>query len=228
MIPLRIVETEREDFDQPVVELWRDDEFVGMVFWDDDTPVVQIYPDDDGDVKDLDVRELIRVLDMAEQIVSPVADAAEFAELRASLGIRRAEPDAEDEADDGGGGDEQSWESEHPATMTLLDEFDPQAVHRTSDGEGFFPRPVAEEFIKRCDELDLAVVEMEGFDLEGAVLVPRPNLDLVVRVQGPTAWDVFRPAANARALDTLLDWPSRATLVVAFVLQQPDGDTIVA
>ena len=38
-------------------------------------------------------------------------------------------------------------------------------------------------------------VEMEGFDLEGSVLVPRPNLDLVVRVQGPTAWDVFRPAA---------------------------------
>jgi hypothetical protein len=229
MIPLRIVETERADFDQPVVELWRDDEFVGMVFWDDDTPVVQIYPDDDGDVKDLDVRELIRVLDMAEQIVSPVADASEFSELRASFGIRSAEPEEEGEGEAVEEAEDQDrWEADHPATMTLLDEFDPQVVHRTSDGEGFFPRSVAEEFIKRCDELDLAVVEMEGFDLEGAVLVPRPNLDLVVRVQGPTSWDVFRPAANARALDTLLDWPSRSTLVVAFVFQQPDGDTIVA
>lgn len=227
MIPLRIVETEREDFDQPVVELWRDDEFVGMVFWDEDTPIVQIYPDDDGDVKDLDVRELIRVLDMAEQIVSPVADASEFADLRSSLGVGSAEPE-EGHEEEAGDDNEERWRAEHAATMTLLDEFDPRAVHRTSDGEGFFPRPAAEEFIKRCDELDLAVVEMEGFDLEGAVLVPRPNLDLVVRVQGPTTWDVFRPAANARALDTLLDWPSRSTLVVAFVFQQPDGDTIVA
>ncbi len=225
MIPMRIVESERADFDQPVVELWRDDEFVGMVFWDEDTPVVQIYADDDGDVKDLDVRDLIRVLDMAEGIVSPVADAGEFAELRDSLGIRSAVPVIDDEDDED---DDDAWEAEHPATMALVNEFDSQAVHRTSDGEGFFPRSVAEAFIARCDELDLAVVEMEGFDLEGAVLVPRPNLELIVRVQAPTSWDVFRPTANGRALDTLLGWRSRPTLVVAFVVQQPDGETFVA
>ncbi len=39
MIPMRLVETDREGFDEPVVELWRDDEFVGMVFWDGDTAV---------------------------------------------------------------------------------------------------------------------------------------------------------------------------------------------
>ena len=50
MIPLRIVETEREDFDGPIVELWRDDEFIGMVFWDGETSVVQVYPSKDGDV----------------------------------------------------------------------------------------------------------------------------------------------------------------------------------
>lgn len=224
MIPLRIVETERDDFDQPVVELWRDDEFIGMVFWDEDTPVVQIYADDDGDVKDLDARELIRVLDLAERIVSPVADETEFPELRQAFGTRPlvVEPQGASE-----GGDE-GWEGEHPATLALVDEFDPLAVHRSSDGEGFFRRQVAEDFIRRCDELDLAVVEMEAFDLEGQVLVPRPNLELTVRVQGPTSWDVFRPAANARALDTLLDWPSRSSLVVAFVVQQPDGETFVA
>ena len=30
MLPLRIVETDREGFDEPIVELWRDDDFVGM------------------------------------------------------------------------------------------------------------------------------------------------------------------------------------------------------
>lgn len=222
MIPMRMTETERDGFEQPVVELWRDDEFVGMVFWDEDTPVVQIYADDDGDVKDLDVRELIRILDLAERIVSPVADESEFADLRESIGLRGPQPVPDDE------GDGDDWGAEDPATLALVSEFDPLAAHRNSDGEGYFARSVAEDFIRRCDELDLAVVEMEGFDLNGLVLVPRANLELVVRVQGPTTWDVFRPAANARALDTLFDWPSRSSLLVAFVVQQPDGETFVA
>ena len=53
MYPLRIVETDRDGFDQTVVELWREDEFVGMVFWDGSVPVVQIYPAGD-DVHDLE------------------------------------------------------------------------------------------------------------------------------------------------------------------------------
>lgn len=224
MLPLRIVESERDGFDEPVVELWRDDEFVGMVFWDDDTPIVQIYPDDDGDVKDLDIRELIRVLDMAERIVSPVADPEEFSELRAAFG--RPDNDSDDESPDGSGAE--GWDAEDPAVASLMGEFDPQAVHRSDEGEGFFPKAVADAFIRRCDELDLAVVEMEGFDLEGATLIPRPNLNMVIRVQGPSEWGVFRPTANGRALDTLTDWPNRATIVVALVIQQPDGETIVA
>jgi len=220
MIPMRITESERDGFDQPVVEVWRDDEFVGMVFWDEDTPVVQIHPDDDGDVKDLDVRELIRVLDLAERIVAPVTDDSEFADLRESLGGRTPLTLDKDDDDD--------WNREDEATLALVGEFDPLAVHRTADGESYFPRSVAEDLIRRCDELDLAVVEMEGFDLEGRALVPRPNLELVIRVQGPTSWDVFRPAANARALDTLVEWPHRSSLVMAFVIQKPDSDTFVA
>ncbi len=215
MLPLRIVESEREGFDEPVVELWRDDEFVGMVFWDEDTPIVQIYPDDDGDVKDLDLRELMRILDLAERIVSPVVDSDDFSDLRAAVAAEATS-------------DENGWEEEDPATLTLVGEFDPRAAYRTADGEGFFRRSDAEEFIRRSDELDLAVVEMEGFDLEGATLVPRPNLAMVVRVQGVPEWSVFRAAANARALDTLADWPSRGSLVMAFVVQQPDGETFVA
>jgi hypothetical protein len=207
MIPLRIVESDREGFDQPVVELWRDDEFVGMVFWDEDVAVVQVYSDDDGDVFDLGVGELVTALELAERIVTP----EEF----------RTDVEAA-----GTGSDD--WSEEDPATLELVGEFDPQAAHRTEDGEGFFPRPVAVEFIRRCDELGLAVVEMEGFDLEGNVLKPRPNLTLTVRIPDVADWASFTAAANATALDTLQDWPSRSSLVVAFVVQQPDGEAFVA
>jgi hypothetical protein len=220
VLPLRIVESERDGFDGPIVELWRDDEFVGMVFWDEDATIVQIYPDEDGDVKDLEARELMRVLDIAERIVSPVADEEEFSDLRAAFGGSVVSGDAP--------ADDDEWGDEHPSTLTLVGEFDPQAVHRTEDGEGFFPKDVADEFIRRCDELDLAVVEMEGFDLEGRSLIPRPNMSLIVRVEGDTDWSVFRATANGRALDTLQEWPSRSSLVVAFVVQQPDGETFVA
>ena len=213
MIPMRITETDREDFDEPVVELWRDDEFIGMVFWDEDTAVVQIYADDDGDVKDLDARDLIRVIDLAERIVSPLSDDEEFSDIRMS--IRDAVG-------------EDGWDEEDPATMALVEEFDALVVHRSDDGEGFFTRPVGQEFIKRCDELGLAVVEMEAFDLDGASLIPRANLSLTVRAEGVSDWEVFQPAANVRAADTLTDWPERASLVVSFVVQQPDGETFVA
>ena len=213
MIPMRIVESEREGFDEPVVELWRDDEFVGMVFWDGDVAVVQVYPDGDGDVFDLDLGELVQVLEMAERIVTP----EEMLEGMGAEGFVVTE-----------GEEEEDWSGEHPATLELVGEFDPQAAHRTADGEGFFPRAVAVEFIRRCDELGLAVAEMEGFDLEGNILKPRPNLTLTVRVPGVGDWSTFRAAANAMAMDTLSGWPQRSTLVIAFVVQQPDGESFVA
>lgn len=213
MLPLRIVETDREGFDEPVVELWRDDEFVGMVFWDGEATVVQVYPAATGDVHDLDLRDLLRVLDTAERIVDPFAMDADdgLEELRRSV----AEP-----AD--------RWEDEDPTTLELVEEFDPQAVHRSEEGEGYFPGSIAPSFITRCEELGLAVVEMEGFDWDGRALSARPGLELMVRPETTMSWAEFRSYANARAADTLNDWPTRESLVVAFVVQQPDGETFVA
>ena len=217
MLPLRIVETDREGFDEPVVELWRDDDFVGMVFWDGDLAVLQVYQDADGDVYDLDLGDVFRVLGLAEAIVTPEefrADDSEFGGI---------EFDVEQV-----GGEDDGWEDEHPAAVALVTEFDPMARHRNSDGEGYFPRQVAFDFLARCDELDLAVVEMEAFDFDGLVLKPRPQLVLAVSLPGMNSWQVFRPAANALAQNTLSDWPSRSSLVTAFVVQQPDGETFVA
>ena len=217
MLPLRIVESDRDEFDQPVVEIWRDNEFVGMVFWDDELAVLQVFPDVDGDVYDLDLTDLFRVLSLAEAIVTP----EEFRIQESEFGGVEIEAQRHEETDDG-------WEDEDPAAVALVTAFDPLAKHRSSDGEGFFPRQVAFDFISRCSELDLAVVEMEGFDFDGFVLKPRPQLVLGVSLPGSDNWKVFRPAANALVLDTLSEWPARSSLVVAFVVQQPDGETFVA
>ena len=207
---MRLVETDREGFDEPVVELWRDDEFVGMVFWDGDTAIVQIYADADGDVKDLDVRELTRVLDTAESIVSPYA--------------------ADDEVDEGDGeGDGGGWADEDPSTVTLAEEFDGRARHRTEDGEGFFAWDDADALVRRCDQLDLAVLELEGFDLVAGQLEPLPEQKLFTAVDGSLEWAGFRAAANARATDALLDWDDRSGIrVFAFVIGLPGGDSFVA
>lgn len=211
MLPIQLAETERDDFDGPIVELWRGDAFIGMIFWDGNAPIVQIYPDGDGEVHNLDVNELQRLLDTALQMVDPEAFDDDLTELREAAAVANS-PTAQD----------------HPATTELLEDFDDQSVYRTDDGEGFFPKKVAEAFIAKCEELDLAVVEMEGFDLEGGTLVPRPKLDLQVKPQAIMAWPEFRTYANATAADTLRAWPSRSSIVIAFVFQQPDTETIVA
>ena len=205
MYPLRIVETDRDGFDQTVVELWREDEFVGMVFWDGSVPVVQIYPVGD-DVHDLELNDLVRVLDTAQRIVDPLAFDEGFVDLS-------------------GGGDD--WDDEDPSTTTLVTEFDPQAVHRSEDGEGFFPVTVAAAFIRKCEDLGLAVVEMEGFDLVRGRLKGRPGLELMARPQEAASFAEFRSQANDTAASTLAKWPSRQSMVIAFVIQQPDGETVV-
>jgi len=211
VIPLRLVEQDHEDFEEPIVELWRDNEFVGYVFWDDDLPIVQFFLDKDGDPFDLDLRDLQRILEMADQIVSPdMFSPDELADLRSRV---KAVPDGGELPDD--------------VIELLTDEFDDEATYRNDDGEGFYPRKIAEAIIERCNELDMAVVEMEGFDYENRALIPRPNLNLLVRGQPGDMWSVFRPEANLRAVQTLGDWPSRSSLAVAFVVQLNNGESIV-
>lgn len=203
-----MIETDREDFDGPVCELWREDSFVGMVFFDGTSPIVQIYPDGD-DVHDLEVAELQVILDLAVRVVDPAALDEDLAELR-----------------DAASGDE--WDGEHPATAELLAEFDAKAVHRTDDGEGFFWKDVAMSFIAKCEELDLAVVEMEGFDLIDGELRPDAGMELAVTPQSMMSWSEFRTFANATASNRLSEWPDTDALVIAFVFQQPDTNIIVA
>lgn len=209
MVPITLVETDRDDFDGPIVEFWRGNDFVGMVFFDGEDTIVQFYPDGDGDIQDLAVVELQTLLDTAIRIVDPDALDEELGALREAAGS----PD---------------WDQEYPATTELLAEFDARAVHRSDEGEGFFPRSLAQSFIARCEELDLAVVEMEGFSTADGELVALPDLDLAVTPQSMMSWPQFRTYANTTAANTLAAWPDRESVVVAFVFQQPDEEIIVA
>ena len=210
MLPIRLIETEREDFDGPIVEFWRDDTFIGMAFWDGEAPIVQIYPDGDGDVHDLDVRELQMLLDTTTRIIDPDAFDEEMEELRAASVAAVV------------------MGGEHPATVQLLAEFDAQAVYRTDDGEGFFPRTVVEPFVNKCEELDLAVTEFEALAFDGQGVTPRPDLVLEVPDQEMMTWSQFRTFANSTVLNALTTWPDTDDLVFAFVFRQPDGEDIVA
>ena len=209
MLPIKLIETEREDFDGPIVEFWQGDTFIGMAFWDGEAPIVQIYPDDEGDVHDLDIRELQMLLDTATRIIDPDAFEAEMDELRQAAA-------AADE-----------WGDEHPATLELLSEFDDRAVFRSDEGEGFFPRDVVGGFVARCEELDLAVTELEGLEFDGTGVAAREDLVLDVVDQPMMTWSQFRSYANATALNTLSAWPEEEALVFAFVIRQPNGESIV-
>lgn len=209
MLPIRIIETSRDDFDGPVIELWRDDEFVGLVFWDGESTILQVYPDGEGDVHDLDVRELQMLLDTAVRIVDPDAFDEEMDELRSAT-----KPE--------------EWGDEHPATVELLAGFDERATHRSDDGEGYFDPDVAGEFIDRCEELDLAVTEMDGLRIAEDTITPIDDRSLEVPDQPMMTWTEFRSFANRTAHQALSDWRSDSDMVFAFVFRQPDGEEIVA
>ncbi len=214
MLPLRIVETDRPEFEEPVVELWRDDEFIGMVFWDGEESIVQIYPDRDGGVHDIETGDLFRVLDMAVRIVTPL-DRQEVEEGDYLEEYNASVPEGE-------------WDEELPETRALTAEFDSRVVFRAEDGEGFYNRDAVLDLVGRCEELGLAVIEVDGFDLEGSVLIPRPEIGIFVDAPAGMDWSVRAAAANAQVRVALEAWPSRPSLVAAIVVQQPDGESFVA
>ncbi len=185
-----------------------------MVFWDGEEPIVQIYADNDGDVHDLEVGNLIETLDMAVRIVTPMD--------------LLAEEDADYLAEFNAGAPEGEWDEESPATSAFTQEFDAQVVFRAEDGEGFYGRNTIIEMVDRCEQLGLAAVEADVFDLEGAVLIPRPELNVFVDAPTGMDWSVRAAAANAQLRAAAEGWPSRPSLVAAIVIQQPDGESFVA
>ncbi|NNF65223.1 MAG: hypothetical protein HKN07_13325 [Acidimicrobiia bacterium] len=203
---LRLSEDDVDGFSEPVVRLWWDKEFVGQVYWDGDEVVVQIHSDDDGEPFDLSLGPFARALVEAEQIVNP---------------------NWEDELDIVD--DPSSDEDELEETTRLVSEFDSRAVHRSDGGEGYFDKSTSLEFIDRCDELRLGVTTVEGFDYQGRTLKSRPSL--IAQFKPNTAsseWANIAADLNDQAREVVSRWSDRDTLVVAFVVMEPTGESFIA
>jgi len=77
-------------------------------------------------------------------------------------------------------------------------------------------------------ELRLAVVEMDGFDMDGTQLKHRPELGVYVDAPAGIDWSTQAAAANAQVRAALESWPDSPSLVAAFVIQQSDGESFIA
>ncbi len=211
-------ETTPEGWDDPVAELWDDDEFVGQVYFDGVDVMTQLYPTPDGEPRVLEVAELMRVLELAARVVTP-DDGEELSELRTALGT---ETGRKDDARDDEGSDDLG------AVGVLADAFDDAAAHRGEEDEGFYPRDAVVAMVRRCNDLDLAVVHLEGFDMrDGSVEAARGYMVDIGKAHRGEPWPTFRAGCNIQAEAVLEGWPLRPSFVVAIEIEDRNGEIFV-
>lgn len=203
MSDLHARERQDPEWERPVADLIEDDEVVGMAYEDEGQLLVEFYPDGDGEPRLYDVADLQRVLDT----------------VGAMLGI---EPDLGDtEAAESAG------EAEHPVDV-LAAEFDERAARRGPEDEGFYPLDAAAGMIRRCGELGLAVVAVEGFNLrrDGEDAVAGCSADLGSIYRGEP-WAAFAANCNLQAMSLLERWPRRPSFAVTLEAQDAAGEVFV-
>jgi hypothetical protein len=193
------------DWETPVADLVEEGEVVGLVFSEEGQILAEFYPDDDGETHLFDVADLQRALDMVS---------AMFA------------------------GDEQSGAHhspvERPAAVAaspielLAAEFDKRAVRRGPEDEGFYPPDAAMGIVRRCSDLDLAVISLEGFLIGGDSLRPASgcSADLGAAYRGEP-WPTFLAGCNLQAQALLERWPRRTGFVVTFEVEDAAGEAFV-
>lgn len=110
----------------------------------------------------------------------------------------------------------------------LSSEFDATAAVRGAEDEGFYPLRAAVRLVGRCEQLDLAVVSMEGFARrEGLQRVPGQMTDLGDAHRGEP-WETFRAGCNVQAHATLERWAAAGVdTLVAFEVQDSAGEIYV-
>jgi len=203
MTDLHAREVEGDDGDGPLVELVEEDRVVGVVYFDEDATYVEFNPDEDGSAWAFDVEDLQRVLDTARAIVDPDGTFV----LEGPLPVER---------------------EGHPVD-TLAERFDTAAAMRGEEDEGFYPPEVVAQIITACNELDLAVIVLEGMTREEDEVVPIPGLTAeLAEAQAGEAWPVFRAGCNVSAEALLERWgPRDDRFVIAVEVADRDGETYV-
>ena len=174
------------------------DRAVGLAYVDDGILCTEFYPDDEGDPWVFHADELQRTLDTAAAMLID---------------------DEGDEAEPPAGPD--------PVDVLAL-EFDPLAVRRGPEDEGFYPLGVAARIIARCGDLGLAAVLVEGLTLHADRVEPVPGCtaDLGDAHAGEP-WALFQAGCNTQARAVIERWPQRADFAVALEVQDRSGDQYV-
>ena len=199
MAPLVARESSRPGWQGPVVDIVEDGEVVGCVFVDDGQMLAEFYAGDDGEPWLYDVADLQRVLDMAAAMLG--ADVLE--------GPAPADGDVD------------------PVDQ-LASEFDPMAVHRGPEDEGFYPIDVSLRIVAACEILGLAVAGLEGFEMREEQPVPAAGRAVAIAdAHRGEPWALLRSGCNIQAAAVLEKWATEPSLLVAVEVIDAAGEEYV-
>jgi hypothetical protein len=193
------------DWETPVVDLVEEGEVVGLVYSEEGQLLAEFYPDDDGEAHLFDVADLQRVFDAVAGMLSGKGEQSvrtPAIERPPSVGTSPVE--------------------------LLAAEFDRRAVRRGPEDEGFYPLDAAMTIVRRCGDLDLAVVSLDGFLISGESMrrASGCSADLGAAYRGEP-WPTFIAGCNLQAQALLERWPRRTGLAVAFEVQDASGEVFV-
>lgn len=203
MTDLHAREIEPEDSDEPMVELVEEDRVVGVVYFEDGATYAEFYPDEEGDAWAFDVADLQKVLDTARAIVDPDAPL-----VLDGLAVPTGEDDPVD---------------------ALATRFDDSAAFRGEEDEGFYPVTVVASIIEACNELDLAVVSLEGVTVQDHGVSPLLGHSAQIgEAHAGEVWPVFRAGCNVHAEAVLQRWAGRdSRFAVAIEVADRNGERFV-
>jgi hypothetical protein len=107
-------------------------------------------------------------------------------------------------------------------------EFDPAAVLRGPEDEGFYPLPVVARMLARCTDLGLAMVFLEGAEIRGGEATPVSGhkSDLGEANEGQP-WALFMAECNTQARALLERWPRHPGFAIAVEVQDSSGERFV-
>ena len=183
----------------PIVELVEDGTSVGLVYLDEGRLYAEFVAEVDGDRWAYEVDDLHRALDVAASMLAP--------------------PEPEEPVDDP--------DAPHPVDR-LATVFDPQAIRRGEEDEGFFPLPVAVAMVRAASELDLAVVSLEGFTVNEGWIAPVSGCDVDIgAAHDGEPWPVFKAGCNVQAEAVLERWPRKPGFGVAVEVADASGERYV-
>jgi len=203
MSDLHAREATSDEWDGAVGELVEEDRVVGIVYLDGEVLYTEFAPDPDGDAWAFDVSDLQTALDIASAMLLPQGTSVLLEEV--------------DENEDG----------EHSVDR-LATEFDGLAEHRGDEDEGFYPIEVAAQITRRCESLDLAVVSIEGFRLEGGFVRAVPGMAVDTgKAHDGEPWPVFLAGCNVQAMALLERWAREPGLILALEVGDADGERYV-